>query len=187
MSHDCKDSRKSVDKLFNNSKFVSLVKQIVNGTPDAVPTVIVPDKISKQMLPGEKVLFTGGYLKSDAATVNNLTLTLSSKVSTNPGGYNLLSVLTWVVNDNLNAVNFCNERYTISAWDRIPTLPDCVKVGQIEWSGVYNNQQGGTTTLPGVERFFVTGAYGIFEGVTGVVIEYSLDLTRTIYYITNKL
>ena len=184
MSHDCKDSRKSVDKLFNNSKFVSLVKQIVNGTPDAVPAVIVPPKVAKKMLPGEKVLFTGGYLRSDAAYVNDLTLTLSSKVSTNPGGYNLLSALTWVVNDTMNAVNFCNERYTISAWDRIPTLPDRVKVGQIEWAGVYNNEQGGTTTEPDVERFFVTGAYGIFEGVTGVLVDYKADLTRTIYYIS---
>ena len=33
MSESCKDSRKSIDKLLNNSKFVSLVKQIVKGTP----------------------------------------------------------------------------------------------------------------------------------------------------------
>lgn len=151
-------------------------------------TIVVPEKVLKKMLPGEKVLFTGGYDRSKGnlqpINISNASmLTVPSNVSINPEGYNLLNGLTYVVNDKINQVNFVDETYTISSWNINPVLPNRNKVGQIQWSGLYNNEQNTNITDPDVERFFVTGKYGIYEDVTAILINYLPNFTRVIYYI----
>ena len=138
------------------------------------------------MLSNEKVLFTGGYLRSQGVSqYNDLSLTVPLKVSTNPGGYNLLNILTWVVNDNVNNVNFCNETLIMAAWDVLPTSADRIKLGEIQVSSLYNNGASGAVSLPGVERYMVNSGYGIFSGVTAILLDSKADLTRDIYFMSN--
>jgi len=147
---------------------------------------VVPKNVSKKMLPGEKVLFTGGYNRNDAVIQNNGTITtfiLTSKVSINPNGDNVLGIFNTVfLNDRPGINNFVNETYTITSSDTKSNQPN---LGQIQWSGLYNNGQRTTVTDTNVQRFMVTGSYGIYNKVTGVLIDYKSDLnTRTIYFIS---
>jgi len=150
--------------------------------------IVVPDIVSKKLLPGETVLFIGGYDRSrgNLQPINNTNaamLTVQSSVSVNPEGFNLLNIRTYVVTDKVNPVNFVDETYTISSWNTNPLLRNRVKVGQIQWAALYNNEQNTVITDPDVERFFVTGNYGIFSNVTAVLVNYLADFTRVIYYV----
>jgi hypothetical protein len=152
--------------------------------------IVVPQQVLNKLVGDEKVLFIGNYDRSkinlQQINPSNASMgTVSSSVSINPEGYNLLNFVTYVVTDNSNPVYFVDETYTTSSWNISPVLPNRTKVGQIQWSGLYNNEQRTNITSPGVLRFMVTGNDGIFANVTAVVINFLDDLTRIIYYVGN--
>lgn len=154
-------------------------------------SIAVPAQVLKKILPGEKVIFVGNYDRtkgnSQPVNITNASmLTVSSCLSLNPEGYNLLNIQTYIVNDKINPVNFVDETYTMSSWNINPTLPNRTKIGQIQWAGLYNNERNTNITDPDVERFFVTGKYGIFQDATAVLINYLPDFTRFIYFVGNN-
>lgn len=182
--------------LFENSKLILvLLAIIVLSLIIYMPVIknneffeesVVPKNVSEKMLPGEKVLFTGGYYRNDAVIQNEGITTifiLTSKVSINPNGDNVLGIYSTVfVNDKPDIDNFVNETYTITSSDTKLNQPN---IGQIQWSSLYNNGQRTTISDASVQRFMVTGSYGIYNKVTGVLIDFKSDLnTRTIYFIS---
>lgn len=60
------------------------------------------------------------------------------------------------------------------------------KVSQIEWAALYNNEAGQEITTPDVERLFVTGGYGIYGGITAVLIDYLENGDRNLYFVCSN-
>jgi len=150
--------------------------------------IVVPDNVSKQVLPGERVLFTGTFdrARGNLQPINNINATMftvPSPISINPEGFNLLNFQTFVVNDKSSAVNFVNETFNITSWNDAPLVYNKEKVGQIQFNGLYNNEQNTSISVPGVIRFMVTGNDGIFNNVTAVLLHVLPDFTRFIYFL----
>ena len=150
--------------------------------------IILPSAVREKLLPNEKVIFTGTYNRKEGnvqlINSNNAAMfSASTKISTNPEGYNLLNIKTFVVTDQINSIFYADETFNISSWNITPTSPSSTTVGQIQWAGLYNNDKSTIVTSPGVERFIVTGKDGIYENVTCVVINFLADLSRIIYFV----
>ncbi len=149
-----------------------------------IPATLVAEKI----LPDEKIIFVGNYVISNLNEQNNgLTYTGFMDISVNPAGTNIISIQSLIVNPTEKSV-YINENMKITCRDDSPSgVPGVIdRVGIIDFSSLYKTDASSTTTTPSVRRFVVNGTYGFFDNVTGILVDFKADLSRTIYFLSNK-
>jgi hypothetical protein len=152
------------------------------------PPIIPSKEILDKLLPNEKILFSGSYYRPDLNKLpeqNSKTATM--KISVNPVGLNIISTISSIGKLNNLPINFLNETYTFSSWNTIMITHESKKVGIIEITSLYDNAESDSTlTVNNVERFIVTGSFGIYKNITSVLIQYYSDLNRIIYFISDN-
>jgi hypothetical protein len=115
-------------------------------------------------------------LQPGRTRVVNDRLTVLSVVNNNMGGLNILDIMTSVLGNFVDeddviangAKNYLRESYMLASLGE-----NNEDVGKIVWKSLYENKNMGITTSVGVERFIVGGgSYGIYNDVTGVLINF---------------
>ena len=130
--------------------------------------------------------------------VVNDRLTVLSVVNNNMDGLNILDIMTSVLGNFVDegdvitngAKNYLRESYMLASLGE-----NNEDVGKIVWKSLYENKNMGITTSVGVERFIVGGgSYGIYNDVTGVLINFyekkkahgKVKNARHIYFLGRK-
>ncbi len=153
---------------------------------DCAPQIIPSEQVLKKLRPDEKILFTGSYFRPDFnEQYDGVASTTFMKISVNPAGSNVVSVNNFIIKPTPDyPFNFLTETFWISSWNKDAGAPNRSKVGIIQFTSLYNNAGSDTsTTSADVERYVVNGTFGIYENVTGVLIQFNEDLTRVLYFL----
>jgi hypothetical protein len=149
--------------------------------------IITPQIVLDLIEPGQQILFIGFYDVADRNIQNNgLTSTLSMNICTNPSGYNLRVVIAYKVNDiKIPEVNFLQETYAITSWDSVPVISTGKIIGEINFTGLYDNgNSSGTITAKSAQKFNVNSSNGIYEDASNVIIDFT-NPVRVVYFIGN--
>ncbi len=147
--------------------------------------VIAPEHVLALLEPNQQIKFVGSYDVTKRNIQNNgITSTVPTDISVNPAGYNLREVQSFKLNDlNLPDINFLNETYSITSWKLIPLTPLNKILGEINFTGLYDNgNQSGTVTGNSVQKFNVNSSSGIYLGITNVIIDFTNN-PRVVYFI----
>ena len=154
------------------------------------PSVVAPEKVLALVEPKQKILFVGSYDISNRNIQNlGITSTLSAEIALYPDGFNLRVVQSFSVNDkNLPNINFLNETYSITSWNAVPLIPLSKIIGEINFTGLYDNgNASGTITANSVQKFNVNSSSGIYSDITDVIIDFSKPLGfRVLYFVGNR-
>ena len=146
--------------------------------------VIIPDEILTLLKSDEKVLFTGYYNTTDINFENNkYSVTYPVSLSINPGGYNLVSGITFLVTDKfLPQLEYHNMTDTLSAWKDL-TFQN--KLGQINFNTLVYNKSLSDILSMDIIIFDVSSKSGIFINVLYLIYRI-LPTYRDIYFVGKK-
>jgi hypothetical protein len=129
---------------------------------------------------GEKIIYFGSYNTADRNVQNNFS-TMPFTIDINPDGNNIRTVQWFYLNEKSNPeVNLLYETYTFSSFGQ------CGKqIGSITFNGFYPDSGINGISKSSLQRFTVLGVSGIYNKVTGVIIDFTNPI-RKVYFIEKK-
>ncbi len=84
----------------------------------------------------------------------------------------------------IGSAPFADETYSMVSYSK---ENDLLKLGTVIWSGTYREEISESgQTAPSIQDFVVTGATGIYSGVSRVIIDFN-NIIRVVYFIGPKL
>lgn len=141
----------------------------------------IPNELKPYISCDEYISFTGIYDKNYSNIQGNIN-TIPCEIYTNPGGYNIMTVEFYQVNDKTKPnIQFYQETYTIASYDVVLVK----KRGGITFNGLYPNQGTGGFTSASIQSFVVLGGDGLYENIVKVVIDFT-EPVRKMYFIKEK-